>query len=327
MMNIKFLLVQIILGFTLFLQCYSNPKEKTVQSNKSNPTFIADHSIANENVLRAIPQKYIDLARTTLHVAYQHTSHGTHVSRGLWGLQEYKNGDDVLFAVTDKSPEDGKLDFWDHAIAGYAPDGVDASDLSRNEKAFVQATRNFLDAPENKAINVVMWSWCNIAGHKVLENYIPGMDSLIAEYGIGGSKIGAAKGQRSTPVTFIFMTGHANQDNNVGDFNPKNQAELIIENCIKKNQYCLDYYNIDTHDMEGKYWEDAGDDGNSKAYGGNYYMDWQNANQVGNGWYENKTSPGGQATFGAHNTQHISANRKTYAMWWIMARIAGWNGK
>ncbi len=30
--------------------------------------------------------------------------------------------------------------------------------------------------------------------------------------------------------------------------------------------------------------------------------------------------------FGAHNSQHITANRKAYAMWWILARIAGWDG-
>ena len=29
----------------------------------------------------------------------------------------------------------------------------------------------------------------------------------------------------------------------------------------------------------------------------------------------------------AHNSQHITANRKAYAMWWILARIAGWNGE
>jgi hypothetical protein len=65
--------------------------------------------------------------------------------------------------------------------------------------------------------------------------------------------------------------------------------------------YCLDYYGIDTHGMEGNFWEDAGDDGNS--------------------------STGGSVTFGAHNTQHITANRKAYAMWYILARIAGWDGE
>ena len=169
-----------------------------------------------------------------------------------------------------------------------------------------------------------MWSWCNIAGHDVAANYIPGMQTLINEYGEGGSKIGSGAGQRENSVSFIFMTGHANKDNNVGDGKPKNQADLIINYCKENNFYCLDYYGIDTHDMDGNYWEDAGDDGNSST-GGDFYADWQSSHNVGAGYFENRSSPGGSVTYGAHNTQHITANRKAYAMWYILASIAGWD--
>jgi len=103
------------------------------------------------------------MARNSLHIAYQHTSHGTHVFRGLSGLQDYKAGDESLFGVTNNSPTPDKLDFRDYSIAGYAEPGIDAADLSRNETAFIQATRNFLDDTDNSEINVIMWSWCNIA--------------------------------------------------------------------------------------------------------------------------------------------------------------------
>ena len=289
--------------------------------------FIAGYGVAKESVLRSIPEQYIDKARTTLHIAYQHTSHGTHVSYGMFGLQDYKDGDQIKFGITNNHPQSEKLDFYDFALSKYAAPGEDASDLSRNETAFIQATRNFLDDPENAVVNVVMWSWCNIAGHHVSQNYLPGMDTLISEYGPGGSKIGTVPGQRKNPVTFIFMTGHANAGVNLGDGNPKNQADLIINYCNKNKQFCLDYYSIDTHDMDDNYWEDAGDNGNSNAYGGNFYEDWQNAHNPGQDWYENKSAPGGNVTYGAHNTQHITANRKAYAMWWILARIAGWNGE
>jgi hypothetical protein len=42
---------------------------------------------------------------------------------------------------------------------------------------------------------------------------------------------------------------------------------------------------------------------------------------------ENRESPGGSASYGDHNSQHITANRKVYALWWILARIAGWEGQ
>ena len=283
--------------------------------------YIADFSVAKEEVLRSIPEEYINKARNEFKIAYQHTSHGTHVSYGLFGLQDYQPGDDVLFGITNNNTTENKLDFHDNVIASYAG----ASDLSSNETAFIQGTRDFLDDPDNIEINVIMWSWCSIEGHNVTENYLPGMQTLIDEYGVGGSRIGDGEGQRSVPVHFIFMTGHA-ETYNIGDGKPKNQAGLITNYCNSNSNFCLDYYSIDTHDMYDNYWDDTDDNGASSKYGGNFYEDFQNAHSVGDGYYENKMSPNGSVVYGDHNTQHITANRKAYAMWWILARLAGWNG-
>jgi hypothetical protein len=320
--------------FALFSGCNEEDVSKNedeidiiIDGNLNGSKFIADYTIAKEEVLRSIPKEYIDKARNNLHVAYQHTSHGTHVSFGLFGLQDYKAGDELLFGITSNSPSVDKLDLRDFAIQNYAADGETAFDLSKYERAFIQATRNYLDDPENDEINVVMWSWCNIAGHDVKENYIPGMKTLINEYGEGGSKIGNSKGKRKQIVSFIFMTGHANAGANTGDGQPKNQADLINAFCISNQYYCLDYYSIDTHDMDDNYWEDAGDNGNSFKYGGNFYEDWQKENVLNEDYYENKDYPNGKVVFGNHNTQHITSNRKAFGMWWILARIAGWDGE
>jgi hypothetical protein len=152
------------------------------------------------------------------------------------------------------------------------------------------------------------------------------MQQLINEYGEGGSKIGSGTGQRQNSVTFILMTGHAETGSNVGDRKPKNQADTIINYCNAYGYLCLDYYGIDTHDMEDHYWEDAGDNGNSPSYGGNFYIDWQEEGTEGIDYYNNLSAPGGTVTCGEHNTQHITANRKAFAMWYLLARIAGWNG-
>ena len=287
---------------------------------------IAGYEVAKESVLRSIPEEYIRMARTTLHIAYQHTSHGTHVSYGMFGLSGYKSGDELMFAISNNNPEAGKLDFRDYALGEYAEPGVDAADLSRDETAFIQATRNYLDDPVNAVINVVMWSWCSINGHNVVGNYLPGMKTLIGEYGPGGSKIGTGSGQREVPVTFVFMTGHAEANNNAGNLKPGNQADTIIGFCNAGKYFCLDYYGIDTHDMNDHYWADAGDNGNSQAYGGNFYEDWQASHSAGSDYFLNRNAPQGSVTFGDHNSQHITANRKAYAMWWILARIAGWDG-
>jgi hypothetical protein len=322
-MNLKALqfIISALLLITLAPSCEKDHHSLTFPAS----SYIADYSVAKDLFLRNIPHQFINEARNTLHIAYQHTSHGTHVAYGLFGLQDFKTGDNDLFGITNNNPTPDKLDFRDYALADYAEPGIDASDLSRDETAFIQATRNYLDDPQNADINVVMWSWCDISGHNVANNYLPGMQTLISEYGFGGSRIGTGDGQRSTPVTFIFMTGHANPGSNTGDGNPKNQAELITNFCITHNQFCLDYYSIDTHDMNDIYWEDTGDDGNSDAYGGNFYADWQNNHTLGVDYFENKTSPGGDVSYGQHNSQHITANRKAFAMWYILACIAGYN--
>jgi len=293
--------------------------------------YVAGYEVAKDSILRTIPDSILEKVRNDLHIAYQHTSHGTHVSHGLYGLPDFKSGDDTLFAISN-SQEAGKLEFRDYALESYAPPGIDAADLSRDETAFIQTTRNYLDASENADINVIMWSWCNIAGHDVTGNYLPGMDSLIREYGPGGTKIGVGAGQREKSVNFVFMTGHANAGVNTGPLNPVEQADTIVKYCKANQQFCLDYYSIDSHDMDVNYWEDVGDNGDSFAYGesgagtNNFYIDYETSHTLGVDWYENKFEPGGWVEYGAHNTQHITANRKAFAMWWILARIAGWSG-
>lgn len=290
----------------------------------STSLYVADYRVATETTLRSIPDSYIDTARTTLHVAYNHTSHGTHVSYGAYGLPDYKTGDATKFGITMNSGADlTKLDFHDQEIGGAYPD---LSTADADWAAWLTQVRNYLDDPANAAINVMMWSWCDITGHSVV-NYLSSMQTLIDEYGPGGSKIGSGAGYtRTTPVTFIFMTGHAVAGSNTGTGNPREQAAVITDYCNSHHYFCIDYYSIDTHTMDGTYYEDTGDNGDSTTYGGNFYEEWEANHIRGTHWYESKDTPGGTATYGQHNTQYITANRKAYAFWWVLARIAGYPG-
>jgi hypothetical protein len=287
--------------------------------------YIAGYTVAKEAVLRRIPTEYINKARSNFVIAYQHTSHGTHVSRGLYGLPDYKEGDKQLFAVSN-SPSPGMLEIRDNDMEDYAPEGVDGRDISKADGAILQITRSYLDAPENADVNVLMWAWCNIIKLDVKRIYLDPMTSLISEYGEGGTKIGTGKGQRELPVIFIFMTGHALKNYNHKPLLAKDQAAKINAYCSTNSYYCLDYYSIDSHTMDDIYYEDSGDDSDSESYGGNFNLDWQNAHTLGEDYYENRFAPGRKAVPGSHNTQHITSNRKAYAMWWILARLAGWDG-
>jgi hypothetical protein len=130
-------------------------------------------------------------------------------------------------------------------------------------------------------------------------------------------------GTRTIPVSFIFMTGHAEAGNNIGTGKPRDQAKLITDYCSAHGYWCLDYYSIDSHDMDGNYHEDAGDgDGTS-----NFYVEWQNSHTPGVDYFATRGSPGGSILAADHNpNQYITANRKAYAMWYILAGIAAERG-
>ncbi|MBN2435531.1 MAG: hypothetical protein JXK07_09740 [Spirochaetes bacterium] len=300
--------------------CGSSGSDSNGDNTPESGATIAAASIATDSVLDTIPDSILTSIRDDFEVAYFHTSHGTHVSYGVFGLPDFKDGYDEKFAVST-SDEPDKLYFRDN------PGGFSVSDLSNADndwEGWVEEARTWLEDPSNASVNVFIWSWCNIANHDATA-YCNSMQTLIDEYGAGGSKVGTGLA-RKNPVNFVFMTGHANVGSNTGDGQPKNQAAIITEFCETNGYHCIDYYSIDTTAMDGTYYEDTGDNGNSAEYGGNFYEDWQASHTEGVDWYRNRTSPGGSEAYGQHNTQHITANRKAFAFWWVMARLAGWEG-
>jgi hypothetical protein len=294
---------------------------------------IADYTVAKDSVLRKIPASYINTARDNYEVAYWHTSHGTHVAYGVYGLPDFKSGDDTLFAVSN-SKASGKLylrDYYGTGTSGMTYPDLSQTDLASAWTTWVTDNETFLEKPANADVDIMLWSWCDIKDHDVTK-YLSSMQTLIDEYGVGGSKVGSGKA-RANPVTFIFMTGHGNAGANTGTKNPKAQAAAIVDYCTAHKYYCIDYYSIDTHTMDDVYYEDSGDNSQSDAYAtasgsatGRFNQDYQDAHERGKDWFYTKNSPGGSTTYAEHNTQYITANRKAYAFWWVLARVAGWSG-
>ena len=104
-----------ILAF-LFASVFTSCEKDDPEIIKGAYAVIADHTIAFEDILRSIPDEYINAAREDLHIAYQHTSHGTHVAYGMFGLPDYRDGDDTRFAITNNNPQAGKADVRDKCV-------------------------------------------------------------------------------------------------------------------------------------------------------------------------------------------------------------------
>ncbi len=291
-------------------------EEEAPPQGSSEVNYIADHTVAKESVLRSIPVDAINRAKNNLHIMYCGTSHSSQTTDGMDHLQDYKLGDDTLFAVTfTGNPVSGKLDIH------YRPTGsvnvYSASDLSHDSTdsnghtSYFLRTVEYLDHPDYQDVNVVMWSWCAIDGHDV-EIYLDNFSELIEMYKAGGSKGRTSDNQ----VTFVFMTGYASGSK--GDMpeppyikSPYQNHKRIVDFCRANQYFCLDYWSQDTHNYETDiYYPEA--QGNSPTH----LLEWMNSHP--GEWYE--CNPAHAADY------DLLGNLRAYAAWWLWARIAGWDG-
>ena len=282
----------------------------TVDSASSAP-IIADNS---STLLSRIPKSALDNARSTLHIAYGHTSHGSQITTGMTGLESFT-----------KAPYGSSTYLWsDGIVAGqldlddYFVDG----DLGNPDRTtWAQLTREYLNNPANSDVNVVMWSWCGQADttEANINTYLTLMNQLESDF---------------PNVKFVYMTGHLNGGGEEGNLNQRN--EQIRDYVKAHNKILFDFADIESYDPDGNYYGDKlatdgcnydyNNDGDTSQSGDdpalptngdrNWAIDWQNSHTEGTDWYS--CSP-------AH-TQPLNANQKAYAAWYLWARLAGWDG-
>jgi hypothetical protein len=117
--------------------------------------IIADHTCTD---ITRIPQSAIEQAKSELHIAYGHTSHGSQLTTGMSGLVGFANGGGLGLALPENIFD------WNNGGTGGALDIHDYfqnGDLGNpDRRIWAQRTRTYLDDPANVDVNVVIWSWC-----------------------------------------------------------------------------------------------------------------------------------------------------------------------
>jgi uncharacterized repeat protein (TIGR01451 family) len=258
-------------------------------------TVIADHTNATLQRLAFVPESAIVQAKSTLHIAYGHTSHGSQITDGMTGLTAFAG-----------APNGGSSYQWNNGGSGGALDLRDtpftgADDLGNPDyTAWATATRNYLNSHPD--INVVMWSWCGQADTTAdnINTYLSLMSQLEQDY---------------PGVKFVYMTGHLVGTGVNGNLNQRN--EQIRTYCREHNKILFDFADIESYDPDGlvNYMALNADDA-CNYNGGNWATAWQNNHTQGVDWYQ----------CSAAHTQPLNGNMKAYAAWWMWARLGGWDG-
>lgn len=239
----KLFMTFLTLFVMLFTQCeIFTPEEPLPIEPKS---LIIDHKATK---IDSVPIIWCDSAKLKLHIAYEHTSHGSQIVDGMNGLKNWKG------------EAYGGLDLRDHAITGWSDLGSATWDTD---------TRNYLNS--HSEINVVMWSWCgqvSTATPEFIDNYLSKMTALETEF---------------PNVTFIYMTGHLDGTGEMGNLNQRN--EQIRNYCKVNNKVLFDFAAIESYDPDGNYFLNRGANDNCDYDGGNWAIEWQNAHQQNTHWY------------------------------------------
>jgi hypothetical protein len=258
--------------------------------------IIIDHRHTN---LSLIPTAWISQAKLGLRIAYQHTSHGSQLVTGLRALMDAL-GSPYDYASTSSGYNAGVF-LNDYGIP-------EASDLGNPDRTtWATATRNLLNRAGGCDRNVVIWSWCGQASSATtldIQTYLSLMSQLEADY---------------PNIKFVYMTGHLDGTGVGGNLHQRN--EQIREFCRVNEKILFDFADIESYNPDGVCFLDKGASDGCFYSDGNWAQEWLAANPA-----STLTQIVNLCGSCAHS-ERLNCVLKGRALWWLLARIAGWSGR
>lgn len=157
---------------------------------------------------------------------------------------------------------------------------------------WVDRTRSAL-AAEPGAYAMVVWSWCGGVSDNTAEGvdaYLQAMGQLEADF---------------PDIVFVYMTGHLDGTGPEGNLYLRN--DQIRTWCATHEKVLFDFADVESYDPDGVYYPWGSD-----------WCEWCET------WCQQHVCP---TCDDCAHSQCVNCHQKGKAVWWMLARLAGWEGR